>query len=107
LEPIDPHHLDIGCLSLIQSLEGELSRRRLSLELDQEKERALLISVTSESKSVAEDSLSELKELVKTSGIYVAGTVLQQRQKIDPRFLMGQGKLQEIIILALQKFASF
>jgi GTPase len=106
LEPIDPHHLDIGCLSLIQSLEGELSRRRLSLKLDQEKERALLISVTSESKSVAEDSLSELKELVKTSGIYVAGTVLQQRQKIDPRFLMGQGKLQEIIILALQNFAS-
>jgi GTPase len=106
LQPIDPHHLDIGCLSLIQSLEGELSRRRLSLELDHEKERALLISVTSEPKSAAEDSLSELKELVKTSGIVVAGTVLQQRQKIDPRFLMGQGKLQEIIILALQKFAS-
>ncbi len=106
LEPIDPHHLDIGCLSLIQSLEGELSRRRLSLKLDQTKERALLISVTSESKSIAEDSLAELKELVRTSGIYVAGTVLQQRKKVDPRFLMGQGKLQEIIILALQKFAS-
>jgi GTPase len=106
LEPLDPHHLDIGCLSLIQSLEGELSRRRLSLTLDQEKERALLISVTSDPKSVAEDSLNELKELAKTSGIYVAGTVLQHRQKIDPRFLMGQGKLQEIIILALQKFAS-
>lgn len=106
LEPIDPHHLDIGCLSLIQSLEGELSRRRLSLKLDQTKERALLISVTSESKSVAEDSLAELKELVRTSGIYIAGTVLQQRKKVDPRFLMGQGKLQEIIILALQKFAS-
>lgn len=106
LEPLDPHHLDIGCLSLIQSLEGELSRRRLSLKLDQTKERALLISVTSESKSVAEDSMAELKELVRTSGIYVAGTVLQQRKKVDPRFLMGQGKLQEIIILALQKFAS-
>jgi GTPase len=106
LEPMDPHHLDIGCLSLIQSLEGELSRRRLSLKLDQEKERALLISVTSDPKSVAEDSLNELKELAKTSGIHVAGTVLQHRQKIDPRFLMGQGKLQEIIILALQKFAS-
>jgi GTPase len=106
LESIDPHHLDIGCLSLIQSLEGELSRRRLSLKLDQKKERALLISVTSESKSVAEDSLAELKELVRTSGIYVAGTVIQQRQKIDPRFLMGQGKLQELIILALHSFAS-
>ena len=106
LESIEPHHLDIGCLSLIQSLEDELSRRRLSIKSDQNKERALLISVTSESKSVAEDSLAELKELARTSGIYVAGTVLQQRQKIDPRFLMGQGKLQELIILALQKFAS-
>jgi len=93
-------------LSLIQSLEDELSRRRLSIKSDQNKERALLISVTSESKSTAEDSLAELKELARTSGIYVAGTVLQQRQKIDPRFLMGQGKLQELIILALQKFAS-
>jgi GTPase len=106
LESIDPHHLDIGCLSLIQSLEDELSRKRLSIKSDQNKERALLISVTSESKSTAEDSLAELKELAGTSGIYVAGTVLQQRQKIDPRFLMGQGKLQELIILALQKFAS-
>lgn len=106
LDPLDPHHLDIGCYGLIQSLEGELSRKRLSLHLDQEKERALLISVTSDSKAVAEDSLAELKELVRTSGIYVAGTVLQQRQKIDPRFLMGRGKLQEIIILALQNFAS-
>ncbi len=106
LESIEPHHLDIGCLSLIQSLEDELSRRRLSIKSDQNKERALLISVTSESKSTAEDSLAELKELARTSGIYVAGTVLQQRQKIDPRFLMGQGKLQELIILALQKFAS-
>ena len=106
LEPIDPHHLDIGCLSLIRSLEDELSRKRLSLDLDLEKERALLISVTIDSKSVAEDSLAELKELAKTSGIFVAGTVLQQRQKADPRFLMGQGKLQELIILALQKFAS-
>ena len=106
LESIDPHQLDIGCLSLIQSLEDELSRRRLSIKSDQNKERSLLISVTSESKSTAEDSLAELKELAGTSGIYVAGTVLQQRQKIDPRFLMGQGKLQELIILALQKFAS-
>lgn len=106
LDPLDPHYLDIGCYGLIQSLEGELSRKRLSLHLDQEKERALLISVTSDSKAVAEDSLAELKELVRTSGIYVAGTVLQQRQKIDPRFLMGRGKLQEIIILALQNFAS-
>jgi GTP-binding protein HflX len=52
------------------------------------------------------DSLAELTELTRTSGIHVADTVLQQRQKVDPRFLMGRGKLQELIILALQNFAT-
>ncbi len=106
LEPLDPHFLDIGCLSLIQSLEGELARQKQSLKSDHKKERALLISVSSAPKSVAEDSMSELKELAKTSGIHVAGTIIQQRQKIDPRFLMGRGKLQELVIQALQSFAS-
>ncbi|MFO8084577.1 MAG: GTPase HflX [Desulfobacterales bacterium] len=106
LEPLDPHLLDIGCLGLIQSIEAELAKKRQSLHLDQKRERALLISVTSAPKSIAEDSLAELKELTKTSGIYVAGTILQQRQKINPRFLMGRGKLQELVILALQNFAS-
>lgn len=106
MQPLDPQSLDIGCLSLIQSLEGELARRKRSLESDLKKERALLISVSSAPKSVAQDSMSELKELVKTSGIHVAGTIVQQRQKIDPRFLMGRGKLQELVIQALQNFAS-
>jgi GTP-binding protein HflX len=106
LEPLDPNFLDIGCLSLIQSLEGELARQKQSLKSDHKKERALLISVSSAPKSVAEDSMSELKELAKTSGIHVAGTIIQQRQKIDPRFLMGRGKLQELVIQALQSFAS-
>ncbi len=105
MEPLDPHHLDIGCLRLIHALEEELSQRRRLLRSDG-KERALLLSVTSEPKAIAEDSLAELKELARTSGIHVAGTVLQQRQKVDPRFLMGRGKLQELIILALQNFAT-
>ncbi len=106
LAPVDPYRPGIDCLGLIQALEAELSRQRKALESGAKTERALLISVTSELRSVAEDSLSELKELAKTSGIQVAGTVVQHRTKADPRFLMGSGKVRELVVLALQKFAS-
>jgi GTP-binding protein HflX len=47
----------------------------------------------------------ELRELAESSNIAVVETVIQHRQKIDPRFLMGEGKLSELVILALQKGA--
>ena len=43
------------------------------------------------------------KELARSSGIEVVDTVLQQRKKVDPRFLIGRGKLQDLNLLALQK----
>jgi GTP-binding protein HflX len=48
-------------------------------------------------------SLEELEDLAISSGIDVAEKILQLRRKVDSRFLMGPGKLQELIILALQK----
>jgi GTP-binding protein HflX len=51
-------------------------------------------------------SLAELKDLAASSGIEIVGTVLQQRRELNTRFLMGMGKLQDLIILALQKGAT-
>ena len=106
LKPLKPGELDMGCLELIQSLEAELVHIKVLYEADTQKERALLVSVTTASKKVAMDSLDELKELAESSGIEVVGTVLQQRRKMDSRFLMGLGKLQDLIITALQKGAT-
>jgi GTP-binding protein HflX len=52
------------------------------------------------------DSLAELKELALSSGIDVAATVLQQRRRVDSRFLIGPGKLQDITILILKNGAT-
>ena len=101
-----PHQLDIGCLAIIQALESELAHIRSSYDADSGKERALLVSVTSAPRRIAMDSLSELEELALSSGIEVVGTLLQQRSKIDSRFIMGLGKLQSLTILSLQKGAS-
>ena len=44
----------------------------------------------------AEDSLTELAELVKTAGATVVGTLIQKRELIHPGYYVGTGKVQEI-----------
>jgi len=106
LKPLRPHQLDIECLELIHSLETELAHLKSVYEADKGQERALLLSVTASPKRIALDSLAELKELAVSCGINVIGTALQQRRSVNPRFLMGIGKLQELTITALQKGAT-
>ncbi len=106
MEPLSAHRLDIGCLELIRSLERELSQKRKGRRADRDRERAFLVSVTTASRRRAKDAMAELEELARSSGIDVIETVLQHRQKIDPRYLMGSGKLRELTIRALQKGAS-
>jgi GTP-binding protein HflX len=104
--PLAPGRTDIGCVELIQSIEEELSRITPLYAAGKDTERALLISVSTASKQDAGDSLDELSELVSSSGIQTVGSVLQHRQKIDSRFLMGSGKLKNLVITALQKGAT-
>jgi GTP-binding protein HflX len=106
LPPLNPGNLDIDCLELIQALEDELSRESIGYHADAGIERALLVSVSSETKTKSQTSLTELQELARSGGIDVIGTVTQQRGKADPRLLIGPGKLQDLAILALQEAAS-
>ena len=105
LPPLRPWDPDIDCQSLIRSLESEFARKTRPRKVKRKGERALLVSVTKASKRMAEDSMIELRELAESCNIAVMDTVIQHRQKIDPRFLMGEGKLSQLVILALQKGA--
>lgn len=44
----------------------------------------------------AEDSLAELEQLARSAGARVADAVLQERDRLDPRYLIGKGKALEI-----------
>ena len=103
LHPLNPGDLNIECLELIQSLETELTHVRSLHKEDTVKERALLVSVTTAQRKPAMSSLEELEDLAISSGIEVVEKMIQLRRKVDSKFLMGPGKLQELIILALQK----
>ncbi len=106
LEPLRPDQLDIDCRSRIRALETEMAQARRNIPAGDKRERALLVSVTTRSRRQALESLDELKELARTCGIVVLDTILQQRKKVDARFLIGLGKLQDLSILALQKAAT-
>jgi GTP-binding protein HflX len=106
LPPLAPSKLDIDCLALIQALEDELAHQSGWHKPDSGKERALLVNVSSTSKSRALESLAELNALAKSSGIEVIGNIIQQRKLHKSRFLIGPGKLQELAIGALQQAAT-
>lgn len=92
----------------ISDLERDLERAVKGLaDAKQGQEQAILISVRAggERREV-EDSLAELQELARTAGVVVLDSFIQLPRKLNPRTLMGEGKLQEVVIRALQRGAS-
>jgi GTP-binding protein HflX len=106
LPVISPGALDIDCASMIYALENELDRTVSGRTAASGPERALLVSVSSASRRRAEESMAELTELARSGGIEVAGAVIQHRDTVDHRFLIGSGKLKELAIHALQGAAT-
>jgi GTP-binding protein HflX len=104
--PLKSSELDVDCQGLIQALETELSRGEATLFTGTDRERALLVSVSTAPRRKAIASLKELQDLAGSGGIHVIESILQQRKTVDTRYLMGSGKLKEIAITALQKGAS-
>ncbi len=102
LDPVHPARQRQEFDQLVAALEAEFSRRRQTAQLDQARDRAILVSVTTEPRLQAESSLTELRELARSDEILVLDEVLQRRRKIDPRFILGKGKLTEIVIGALR-----
>ncbi len=103
LDPCSIHQLRISCLDLISALESELQRRIRPEHADEIREKALLVSVTtSAQRQQAQESLSELEELARSAGIEAIDVVLQLRRRIDPRLLIGSGKLNSLAINCLQ-----
>ncbi len=105
LEPTAVHALDIDFAETITSLEEELARAPSARPLGDTRDRAICIHVSTGSRADAEDSLSELVELARSAGVVVADTIVQPRKRVDPKFVVGRGKLQEIVIGSMQREA--
>ncbi len=85
----------------VASLEEELARVGRGGD-GKGQERAILFGVSGRNRALAEDSMAELAELARAAGLEVAASIIQHRPRLDPRFLMGKGKLSDLVIQSLQ-----
>ncbi|MEJ2717169.1 MAG: GTPase HflX [Deltaproteobacteria bacterium] len=105
LDPVPPSLLDLNFTSFIRSLEDEIARSVRARSVPGVAERAYLVGKTAGPEWEIEESLGEREELARSCGVEVVGKTFQQRDSVDPRFVVGRGKLKEIVIEALQKGA--
>jgi GTP-binding protein HflX len=103
--PIGQSRVDV--LRLMADLEAEFARRARAREVKSKDGRAILVHVgdkTHGPKALqeAQESMRELRELARTAGTDVVDAVIQMREHIDPKHVMGKGKLEEVVVRAIE-----
>ncbi len=104
--PQPPSQLDFDFLAWIEELEDAFARAQRGIQVRAGRERAVLVSTQIGSDPDHEERLAEMYELARTAGIEIVETVSQRRPKPDPRYLIGRGKIQDLVVRAWQRGAS-
>ncbi len=68
-------------------------------ELTEQPETLILLAVSTHEHDDTEQSLEELKDLVKTAGALTVATVIQNREAIHSGTYIGKGKIEEVKLL--------
>jgi len=103
LEPNIPSQLDTDFLALITSLEAEMARVSESARIRSTgRERAILVGVTTGDIDLAGESMTELEELAVSADVTVVDSVIQRRPQIDPRTVLGRGKLDDLLVRSMR-----
>ncbi len=89
-------------VELIARIEQQFGRAHRVAATDRGKDRALIVHVALGGKKDSEARVAELRELCRTAGVKVLDVIIQRRPEADPKFLVGRGKLDEILLRAMQ-----
>jgi GTPase len=104
--PVHPSKVDVNFGQLMTALENEFARLSKTRTVNGKDGRGILVHVGKRGKkgalSEAESRLRELSELARTAGVSVEDTFIQLRDRIDARYLVGRGKLDEIVLRAFE-----
>lgn len=101
--PMPYFKLDLNPAHLIAALEEEFARIARTRKVVAKDGRAILVHVCDKRHAhQARASLNELKELARTAGVEVADEILQVRDQVDPKFVLGRGKLEDVVLRAMQ-----
>jgi GTPase len=113
--PSEPFHRStLDAAALTESLEEEFDRIAPAAVATDTRDRALLVVVDvrsnrrraapagTDAAADAAGRVAELRELCRTANVRVSGVMEQRRHEADPKYLVGRGKLEEILIRAMQ-----
>jgi GTPase len=102
--PVEPfHRADVDFIELIDALEQEFDRVLPTARATRAAERALLVvAEIGKLRGHSEARVHELRELCRTAGIEVVDVAVQRRPEPDPRYLIGRGKLEDVLVRAMQ-----
>ena len=96
-----PSAVDLRFGDFIHELEAEIHRSQGGLDLKGNEERAILVHASRHSRSEAERSLTELAELARSSNVEVLDRIWQHVPRYNAAYLLGKGKLREILMKGL------
>ncbi len=100
--PLPPAQIELDFQAWVRDLEEAFSRTVGTREVG-DRERAILVSVTAgRSADDLETHVAELRELARSAGVEIVDVVTQTRPRVDPKTVLGSGKLQDLMIRAFQ-----
>ncbi|MCL4132749.1 UNVERIFIED_CONTAM: hypothetical protein GTU68_036098 [Idotea baltica] len=85
--------------NFILDLESEISRKSIKHQSDSN--NAILVGIYPKHNRDYKKSILELENLAKTSDLKIVDTFTQRRD-LDPKTLIGQGRLEELVLHALR-----
>ncbi|MFH1018800.1 MAG: GTPase HflX [Pseudomonadota bacterium] len=105
LEPVDFQRLDLPFQDFVRALEEELERQLPAVRKVERQNLAILCVLRTDAaraSALFEENLKETHDLCRTVGLEVAETVVQHREKPDAKYLLGEGKMRDILLRASQ-----
>ena len=93
---------DQDFLDLVQGLEEEFQREATARQVDLSQDQVVIVGtqIQSDSRSQFEENLGELERLVDSAGGKVVEVVRQRRPQPHPQTVIGEGKVEEVALIA-------
>lgn len=91
---------------LIAAVEREFAELSRTRDVRAKDGRAILVHVGEKRRPGgnrrAASRLAELESLAETAGVHVVDRVVQLRDRVDPKLVLGRGKLEEVVMRAIE-----
>jgi GTP-binding protein HflX len=105
LKAIPFHQCSMPFDRFIEELEADVQSARGRQAVKENDESAILVSASPQGRTEQIERLAELTDLARSAGVTVIDRVVQRTADGHQRYLLGSGKLKEVLIQTLHKGA--